>query len=106
MEWVTLATDLGLTPLNIVLCLMLYFIGSQSGIFPKFWKSQNPVEPQTREELQALLLQQMKTLTGHFNHETTGLLTKISDTLDLIIRKQEEWDKFGIPIRDCNEKHK
>lgn len=54
------------------------------------------------------LLTQMETLSGHFNHETTQLLTEIRDTLKenfaIIHAKHDEWDRRGIPTADSKNK--
>ncbi len=74
---------------------------------------------------QAALLEQMQTLTQHFNHDTTELLASIRDTLqkvaigiDTMNKNQEtllrdhadsqellrQFDKFGVKVRDCDVK--
>lgn len=55
------------------------------------------------------LLSEMEELKLHYNHETTDLLTEIRDELRRgfgeIRTKHSEWDRFGVPTRDC-EKNK
>ncbi len=71
----------------------------------------------------ALLLAQMQTLTQHFNHDTTSILTDIRastqktaealETMNKILAElmkdhaesQEllrQFDKFGVKVRDCD----
>lgn len=110
-----IAIDLGLTPLNIVLVSMLYFIGAHSDIFPKFWgsKKENSSKPATSE--------QMEKLTSYYNHDTTALLTQIREHLSDVKEETRiinnnlqalsvttvrlegtirEWEKYGILTRE------
>lgn len=76
-----------------------------------FGIKQGPVEQVDFDNRTALqqLLNQMETLSGHFNHETTELLTEIRDSLKenfaRINAKHDEWDRRGIPTEDCKNKH-
>lgn len=110
-----IASELGFTPLNLVLVAMLYFLGAQHGFFPKFWKSENNTEslPATRA--------QMNKLSSYYNHDTTEILHSINDNIksvhaavgdlnkaferldknvDILNETQKEWEKFGIPVRN------
>lgn len=111
-----IASELGLTPLNIALAGMLYFMGAHSGIFPKFWGDVNVKAnlPASRE--------QMERLSNYYNHDTTELLTEIRDgignveealtvmhanvgkgvaDLTLAVSRLDntlkEWEKYGVP---------
>ncbi len=103
-----IATELGLTPLNLVLVVMLYFMGAQHGMFPKFWKGEPSPDrvPATKA--------QMDRLSSHYNHDTTELLTsidggikdvrkaveKLEDVVSELKNNHQEWEKFGIPVRN------
>lgn len=52
------------------------------------------------EQLQQLL-QLMTGLAQHYNHDTTELLEDIRDGIRELIVKHEEYEKFGIPTREC-----
>ncbi len=69
-----------------------------------------------RTALQSLMTQ-METLSGHYNHDTTALLTEIRDSLTTlgtqltanftaIHSKHDEWDRRGIPTEDCKSNKK
>ena len=45
----------------------------------------------------------MQDLQTHFNDETTTLLKGIKDGVDKLGRAHEEYDKFGIKVRDCEK---
>lgn len=51
----------------------------------------------------AALGDQMNALSQHFNHETTSLLQGIKDGVEALNRKHEEWEKYGIPTRECEK---
>jgi hypothetical protein len=103
-----IATQLGLTPLNLVLIVMLYFMGAQSGIFPKFWKS----ESVKTAELPATRAQ-MDKLSSYYNHDTTEILRsidsgvknvheaveKLEEVVSELKNNHHEWEKYGIPVR-------
>lgn len=42
-----------------------------------------------------------KDLQLHFNHETTEYLKNISEGVTKLNAKHEEWEKYGIPTREC-----
>lgn len=107
MDWhqiITIAVELGITPLNIVLVAMLYFLGANHGFFPKFWGGENK-EPATKA--------QMDYLTNYYNHDTTEILKAIDNKLgdikptlesvEILLKevhiKQSEWERYGIPAR-------
>lgn len=110
-EYLQVAQALGLTPLNIILIAMLYFVGAKIGLFPKFWNREEQAEP---TPLWA------ESLLQHFNHETTeqnmeanialkeiketqrDILNMIRDGNRLqerVIILLENFDKYGIPCR-------
>lgn len=102
------AVDLGFTPLNLVLIVMVYFMGAHTGIFPKFWGKEEEGEntPATKA--------QMNKLASYYNHDTTAILNSIDDgikqvrtaveNLDDRVKElhttHQEWEKYGIPTRD------
>lgn len=109
---IELAVSLGLTPFNIVLIGILYFMGAHSGIFPKFWGQGdvNDDKPATKG--------QMDRLSNYYNHDTTELLTQIkehlsdvkdetrtinatlqtlSSTTNRLENTIREWEKYGVP---------
>lgn len=104
------AIELGFTPLNLVLIVMLYFMGAHTGIFPKFWgkETQEANKPATRE--------QMDKLSRYYNHDTTEILHSIDggikdvrkavENLDDRVKElhntHAEWEKYGIPMRNRN----
>lgn len=108
-DTITIATELGFTPLNLVLLAMLYFLGAQHGFFPKWWgdkvEKTNQSEPGTKE--------QMEYLINYYNHDTTAILksmdAKLGDikptleSVELLLKelhvKQNEWEKYGVPAR-------
>jgi hypothetical protein len=77
---INIATDLGLTPLNLVLLTMLYFMGASSGIFPKFWKKENEDVPTLKQ-----IFETMTHLKAHYNDETTENLEKIGRNQETMI---------------------
>lgn len=79
-QLIQLAIELGITPLNIVLIVMLYFIGAQSGIFPKLWKNSDISTP-TLKEIHEI----MTHLKSHYNDETTDNLEKIGRNQETMI---------------------
>lgn len=52
------------------------------------------------DEIGRVLDSQFK-LKEHFNDETTTLLTEIREGIQQINRKHDEWEKYGIPTREC-----
>ena len=96
--------ELGFSPLNIVLIAMLYFMGAHHGMFPKFWNKDDKesVAPTIKD-----LHDEMAGLKAHFNDETTDRLDtiiegqqEIKEGVQTVNRKHEEYDKFGIKVRD------
>lgn len=51
-----------------------------------------------------LLGRLMGDLAQHYNHETTEILTQINAGIGKLISKHEEWEKYGIPTRECKQK--
>lgn len=81
-----------------------------------FGMKQSPTEKVDFDNRTALqqLLDQMQILSGHYNHDTTELLTEIRDSLKgigmqltsnftAIHAKHDEWDRRGIPTEDCKK---
>jgi gas vesicle protein len=54
------------------------------------------------DEVKAILQSQGQ-LKQHYNEETTELLSRISEGIDRLNRKHDEWDKYGIVTRDCKK---
>ena len=79
-QLIQIASDLGLTPLNLVLLTMLYFMGASSGIFPKFWKKENEEVPTLKQ-----IFETMSHLKAHYNDETTDNLEKIGRNQETMI---------------------
>lgn len=111
---IELAVSLGLTPFNIVLIGILYFMGAHSGIFPKFWGKGdiniNDEKPATKG--------QMDRLSNYYNHDTTEILSQIREHLSDVKEETKtintnlqalavttgrlentirEWEKYGVP---------
>jgi len=92
MEWVQLALSLGLTPLNIVLIGMVYFLGVKMELFPKFWG-----EDEEQQEKIPLWAQNLQT---YFNHDTTEHHEKTHEKLDMLIRMEEKEHDNAQQFRD------
>jgi hypothetical protein len=112
-QYIHIAQELGLTPLNLVLAAMLYFIGAHSGIFPKFYgETKDDTLPATRA--------QMDKLSSYYNHDTTEILKSIDanvvkvhesvtevfkavDKLDDAVKElkihQQEIKEYGVKVR-------
>jgi hypothetical protein len=96
----------GITPFNLVLLVMVYFMGVKLQIFPNLLgKKPTPDESENSVTLVSLY-QQMQKLNGYFNHDTTEHLRVIEEKQDQILvmaadikRKHEEYDRFGITCR-------
>jgi len=102
-----LASELGFSPLNLVLLVMLYFMGAQSGVFPKFWRANDRHTTPTIHDLH----EQVLSLKEYFNHETTNRLDAIQAEQQLmhedvrgLHRKHDEYDKYGIKVREIKSK--
>lgn len=108
MDWhqlITIAAEVGLTPLNIILTAMVVILMNHLGISIKFWEKKDE-KPATRA--------QMDRLSNYYNHDTTELLTsidsgikevrvaveKLEDSVRELHNHHSEWEKFGIPIRE------
>ena len=86
MDYIMLLQSLGLTPLNIVLVVMVYFMGTTAGIFPKFWKLKGAeTEAEETTEETPKWAQELK---EHFNDTTTNLLTRIASGVEKLDTKQ------------------
>lgn len=86
---------------------LLPWLGEKFGI--KVGNTREDVKADNRNALQPLLTE-METLSEHFNHATTDLLTEIRDELRRglgeINNKHSEWERFGIPTRECKKQTK
>ncbi len=92
--------ELGFTPLNIALILMLYFLGAQQGLFPRFWGSKEKEE----EDVPAWAGQ----LLQYFNHDTTEHHEVTHKKLDDIVRAMAEHNKLDervITLLENQEKY-
>lgn len=106
------ALELGITPFNLVLIGILYFMGAHSGIFPKFWGDADASG--TKPASQA----SMDKLSSYYNHDTTEILhdirehlsdvkeetekintnlTNLSQTTNRLENTIREWEKYGVP---------
>lgn len=47
------------------------------------------------------LSEQMSTLSAHYNHDTTELLTQIRDGINKLTLIHENYETIGIKTRDC-----
>lgn len=107
----TTAIELGFTPLNLVLMVMIYFMGAHTGIFPKFWGKETQ---DTKDANRPATKAQMDKLSSYYNHDTTEILKsidggvkslnssiqKLDDQIQILHNTHVEWEKYGIPIRD------
>lgn len=100
MEWLTIAQQLGLTPLNLVLGGMLYLLMAHLGIAPAPWKE----EEEEKVPLWAQNLQQ------YFNHDTTKQhqethkkLDNVKDELKDVNRTLSEIKEYGIKCREIEK---
>ena len=99
----------GVTPLTVIIVGMLYFMGAQHGMFPKFWKTNGEKRAATLADVHS----EMVGLKSYFNHETTERLDKslenqkeikkkqeeTHECVKSVVRKQDEWDRFGVKTR-------
>lgn len=103
MDWANLLT----TPISLV-GVFAILAGLQKagvdviGIVKKLFVSEQS-QKTLMDQISEILESQVK-LRSHFNDETTVLLSDISKGIDQINNKHQEWDKFGIPTRDCEKK--
>ncbi len=88
------------------------------------WKKKDDPDEEEGSVL-SLLLTQMQTLSEHYNHDTTEILTgirgalqQLANGIDLMNKNQEalikdhaesqellrQFDKFGVKVRDCDVK--
>lgn len=89
---------LGFSPMWVIVLIMMYFMGANTGAFPKFWSKQQEKTEDIPVWAQHLI--------QHFNHDTTSQhdethlkLENIKKDTEKIIAKTEEWDKYGIKTR-------
>lgn len=105
----TVLSSAGFSPLNILLIIMLYFMGTKLGIFPKFWKQKDDEQPDVIDGQKITLRDvylQMTHLKAHYNDETTEELQKINRTQSKIKEDTEEikqfhknYHEYGIKVR-------
>lgn len=68
------------------------------------------VRHNTLDALQPLMLKMDELLgsqgelAGHYNHETTELLTEIRDGIVKLNQKHENYEVIGIKTRDCSSR--
>lgn len=96
----------GITPFNLVLLVMVYFMGVKLQIFPNLLGKKSVPDGEENSVTILDLHRQMTKLNGYFNHDTTAALENISEKQDLILgavadikRKHDEYDRFGIICR-------
>lgn len=73
---------LGFTPFNLVLLGILYALGIQTGLFPRFWKNPENQNTPTLKDIHEIMIH----LKAHYNDETTDNLEKIGRNQDTMIR--------------------
>jgi len=101
-------SNVGFSPLNMILLVMLYFMGTKLGIFPKLWKSKDE-EPDVIDGQKITLRDvylQMTHLKAHYNDETTEELQKINRTqskikedVEKVKQYHENYQEYGIKVR-------
>jgi hypothetical protein len=72
---------LGFTPFNLVLLGILYALGIQTGLFPRFWKKTDDEATPTLKDIHEI----MTHLKAHYNDETTENLEKIGRNQETMI---------------------
>lgn len=99
--------------LILVLIAILFFKEEMKSWIPRFFGLKGNSPGAGMKELGL----KMDTLSGHYNHETTGLLSGILEELKWVRRDQaaqakqlehiitrvEEVIKYGVPSRDTNQ---
>lgn len=89
-EIIKAMAEWGVSPLNLILIAMMYFIGAKNGIFPPLWK----------EEKKENVPEWAQHLLQNFNHSTTDFHLQTHQKLDTLIEKEEEEAKERQEIRD------
>lgn len=96
----------GITPFNLVLLVMVYFMGVKLQIFPNLLGKKAVPDGEENSITILDLHRQMTKLNGYFNHDTTVHLQNIEEKQDQILvavadikRKHDEYDRFGIICR-------
>ena len=87
MDFITVLVDLGFTPLNILLVVMLYLVLAQQGVLPKLWKTLDKGE-QVPDWAERLL--------QHFNHDTTAQHDLTHSKLDRIENKVDRHNELEL----------
>ena len=72
---------LGFTPFNLVLLSLLYALGIQTGLFPRFWKKTDDETTPTLKDIHEIITH----LKAHYNDETTDNLEKIGRNQETMI---------------------
>lgn len=88
MEFITVLVELGFTPLNILLVVMLYLVLANQGVVPKLWKGEK-VEVDRVPDWAAQLMQ-------HFNHDTTDQHNLTHAKLDRIENKVDRHNEIEL----------
>lgn len=86
MELITILVELGFTPLNILLVVMLYFVLAKQGVLPKVWKGGDGDDT---PKWASHLLQ-------YYNHDTTAAHDLTHSKLDRIENKMDEHNKIEV----------
>ena len=95
MDYLVFLESLGFTPLNIILVVMVYFLGTAAGVFPKLWKHE-----EEKEEVPDWALK----LQSHFNETTSELLHEIhSGVVKLDERGEKGCRKLDDILNDLDE---
>jgi hypothetical protein len=85
MELVTMLVELGFTPLNILLVVMLYLVLAKQGVVPQLWKGGTEDIPDWAQELKQ-----------YFNHDTTAAHDLTHAKLDRIETKVDEHNRVEL----------
>jgi hypothetical protein len=86
MEFITMLVELGFTPLNILLVVMLYLVLANQGVVPKLWKGDGIEHiPDWAEQLMQ-----------HFNHDTTDQHNLTHAKLDRIESKVDRHNEYEL----------
>lgn len=97
---------LGFTPFNLVLLGILYALGIQTGLFPRFWKKTDDETTPTLKDIHEI----MTHLKAHYNDETTENLEKIGENQKEMLRGitkiSSRQDDIAEDIEELQQFHK
>jgi hypothetical protein len=86
MELITVLVELGFTPLNILLVVMLYLVLAKQGVVPKVWKGSEVEEiPKWADHL-----------LQYYNHDTTDQHNLTHAKLDRIETKIDRHNELEL----------